>query len=154
MFTGIIENIGIVTNLKKELDNLHITVKSNLTPEKLHTLMLKNRTYSLFGHSSFLVLFAFSVIYVLERNLYADSAGYIFEMLNFERLAPQVGRLSAMIPQSITLLAIKMGLSLKTIFYFHSVSYILIFYLVWLLIHYGIKNKAVGLFLILLLLLQ
>jgi riboflavin synthase len=33
MFTGIIEDIGIVSNLKKELDNLHITIKSRLTPE-------------------------------------------------------------------------------------------------------------------------
>ncbi|MEL0651609.1 riboflavin synthase [Algibacter sp. TI.3.09] len=33
MFTGIIENIGEVSNLKKELDNLHITVKSGITSE-------------------------------------------------------------------------------------------------------------------------
>lgn len=33
MFTGIIENIGVVSNLKKELDNLHITVKSGITSE-------------------------------------------------------------------------------------------------------------------------
>ncbi|MCH4552224.1 riboflavin synthase [Aestuariibaculum lutulentum] len=33
MFTGIIEDIGVITDLKKELDNLHITVKSNITSE-------------------------------------------------------------------------------------------------------------------------
>lgn len=33
MFTGIIENIGVVTHLKKMKENLHITVKSSLTPE-------------------------------------------------------------------------------------------------------------------------
>jgi riboflavin synthase len=33
MFTGIIEDIGKVSNLKKELDNLHITVKSGITSE-------------------------------------------------------------------------------------------------------------------------
>ncbi|MBU3820501.1 riboflavin synthase [Flavobacteriaceae bacterium XHP0103] len=33
MFTGIIEDIGVVTNLKEEQDNLHITVKSTLTNE-------------------------------------------------------------------------------------------------------------------------
>ena len=33
MFTGIIEDIGEVSNLKKELDNLHITVKSGITSE-------------------------------------------------------------------------------------------------------------------------
>ena len=33
MFTGIIEDIGIITNLKEENTNLHITVKSNMTSE-------------------------------------------------------------------------------------------------------------------------
>ena len=33
MFTGIIEDIGVISNLKTELDNLHITIKSTITPE-------------------------------------------------------------------------------------------------------------------------
>ncbi|WP_412987323.1 riboflavin synthase [Pontimicrobium sp. IMCC45349] len=33
MFTGIIEDLGIVSKLEKEKDNLHITVESNITPE-------------------------------------------------------------------------------------------------------------------------
>lgn len=33
MFTGIIEEIGVVSNLKKELNNLHISIKSSITNE-------------------------------------------------------------------------------------------------------------------------
>ena len=33
MFTGIIEDLGIVTHLKQDLDNLHITIKSKITSE-------------------------------------------------------------------------------------------------------------------------
>ena len=33
MFTGIIESVGIVKNLKKEGENLHISIESNFTPE-------------------------------------------------------------------------------------------------------------------------
>ncbi len=33
MFTGIIETIGIIESLKKEGDNLHITIKSDITSE-------------------------------------------------------------------------------------------------------------------------
>ena len=33
MFTGIIEGMGTVSNLKNELDNLHITIKSDITKE-------------------------------------------------------------------------------------------------------------------------
>ncbi|GAA3592180.1 riboflavin synthase [Flavivirga amylovorans] len=33
MFTGIIEDIGVISNLKREKDNLHISIKSNITAE-------------------------------------------------------------------------------------------------------------------------
>ncbi|MFK2819028.1 riboflavin synthase [Flavobacteriaceae sp. LMIT009] len=33
MFTGIIEDIGVVKNLVDDKDNLHITIESNITPE-------------------------------------------------------------------------------------------------------------------------
>lgn len=33
MFTGIIEDMGIVTHIERELDNLHITLKSHITSE-------------------------------------------------------------------------------------------------------------------------
>jgi riboflavin synthase len=33
MFTGIIEDLGVVKHVKKDLDNLHITINSELTPE-------------------------------------------------------------------------------------------------------------------------
>lgn len=33
MFTGIIEEVGVVTGLKPDLNNLHISIKSALTPE-------------------------------------------------------------------------------------------------------------------------
>ena len=33
MFTGIIEEVGTVTSLRKEQENVHITVKSNITSE-------------------------------------------------------------------------------------------------------------------------
>ncbi|GGK14737.1 riboflavin synthase subunit alpha [Yeosuana aromativorans] len=33
MFTGIIEDMGVVTNLKHDLNNLHISIKSQLAPE-------------------------------------------------------------------------------------------------------------------------
>jgi len=33
MFTGIIENLGVVKNLERDNGNLHITVQSELTPE-------------------------------------------------------------------------------------------------------------------------
>ena len=33
MFTGIIETIGVVSNIKKDLENIHFTIKSTITNE-------------------------------------------------------------------------------------------------------------------------
>ncbi|QOD59505.1 riboflavin synthase [Polaribacter haliotis] len=33
MFTGIIETLGVVTNIEKEQENVHLTIKSNITNE-------------------------------------------------------------------------------------------------------------------------
>ncbi|MGY0407694.1 MAG: riboflavin synthase [Polaribacter sp.] len=33
MFTGIIETLGVITTIKKELENIHLTVKSSITNE-------------------------------------------------------------------------------------------------------------------------
>ena len=33
MFTGIIEDLGVITNLEQDHDNLDITIKSNFTTE-------------------------------------------------------------------------------------------------------------------------
>ena len=33
MFTGIIENLGLITNVVKEKENVHLTVKSDFTQE-------------------------------------------------------------------------------------------------------------------------
>ncbi|MFQ3305441.1 MAG: riboflavin synthase, partial [Polaribacter sp.] len=33
MFTGIIETLGVITNLVKEQENLHLTIKSSITGE-------------------------------------------------------------------------------------------------------------------------
>ena len=33
MFTGIIEQLGTVTNIRREDENVHFTVKADMTPE-------------------------------------------------------------------------------------------------------------------------
>ena len=33
MFTGIIETLGVVTNIENEQENLHLTIRSNFTSE-------------------------------------------------------------------------------------------------------------------------
>ena len=113
--------------------------------------MIKGRTYNLFGHFSFLLLFGFAINYVLERNLYADSAAYIFQIVNTQSFAPQHGRYAAIITQLLPLLAVKLGLPLKVVLMSYSISFILFFYGIWLVITYGLKNHVAGVVLILIL---
>ena len=47
MFTGIIEDLGVITNLEQDDDNLHITLKSNFTNELKEYLDSKEDNYRL-----------------------------------------------------------------------------------------------------------
>ncbi len=109
------------------------------------------RFYAIVGHSTFLVMFIFSLFYVLERNLYADSAAYIFQIINTENLAPQHGRYAAILTQILPVVGVKIGLSITGIFYLYSISFILFFYGIWLIIHYGLKHPTAGILLLLIL---
>ena len=51
MFTGIIETLGTVTNVVKELDNVHLTIKSSITNEMhVYRNTIDNNTSFLVGH--------------------------------------------------------------------------------------------------------
>jgi len=102
------------------------------------------RNYRIIGHSFFALLFLLAAIFYLERILYADSAFYLFKMIHFEQLNPETGRFSAVLTQLLPLAAIQFGLSLKTIIFLFSVSFILIYYGVYLLSVYVLKSDVAG----------
>ncbi|NRB50652.1 MAG: hypothetical protein HRU41_23490 [Saprospiraceae bacterium] len=99
------------------------------------------------GHLFFGLLLVMSLLYYQERLLHFDAANYTFQLLYFEDFYIGHGRWISAPTQLLPLLAIKMGASLRTVLLIYSASFILFYYLIYLLIVYGFRQAKVGLFL-------
>ena len=99
------------------------------------------------GHLFFGVLLLMSLLYYQERLLHFDAANYTFQLLYFEDFYIGHGRWISAPTQLLPLLAIKLGASLRTVLVIYSASFILFYYLIYLLVVYGFRQAKVGLFL-------
>lgn len=81
----------------------------------------------------------------MERAIFMDSAYQLFDMINKGSIHIPAGRYTMFIPYLIPLFAIKIGLSLKAIYIAFSISFIIIYYLIYLLSVYRLNNEAAGL---------
>lgn len=97
------------------------------------------------GHFAFLITSILVILFYKERSFFVDSGELIFEMLNEGRGKPFMGRYSMYITEIIPLLAIKAGLSLKSVLIIYSLSFIFIQYLCFLFCTYGFRNIEAGL---------
>ncbi len=97
------------------------------------------------GHLSILITAILAIIFYKERVLFADSGQLIFEMINEGKCKVFLNRYSMLISESLPWLAIKIGLPLKPILIIYSLSFILIYYLCFLLCVYVFKNIPAGL---------
>jgi hypothetical protein len=91
--------------------------------------------------------------FCLERVLYADSAYQFFKIINFEKFNIEAGRYSAILTEIIPLLAVKLGVDLPILILSFSVSFVLIYYLVYLVCVYFFKDLSAGILLLFLLVL-
>ncbi len=98
----------------------------------------------LLGHGAFLVLFFLAVFFYLERTLYVDTSYMTFNLLHYKDFFCAGQRYAAQIPQALPLLAIKLHLPLKLVLGIYSVSFILLYYLVFLIIAYVLKNDKLA----------
>lgn len=117
--------------------------------------MREKRTHSwlLLGHLSFAVLFILSILFYKERILFADSAFQFFKIVNFEKINIEASRYGAILPQLPVLLAIKLGVNLKWLTLIYSTSFILLYYIVFNICTYLLKNIVGGLAIVLTLIL-
>lgn len=113
--------------------------------------MSKEKIISLIGHLSFAILLVMSIVFAFERNLYADSSYYIFKIVNTGWFDIEHSRYSALITQLLPVAFVKLGMSLQVIIYAYSISFILLFYGIWLIINYVLKDPYIGIALLLIL---
>jgi hypothetical protein len=96
------------------------------------------------GHLSMLVTAILTLIFYKERVLYVDCGQQLFEMINDNNYKVYIARYSMVINQTIPLIAIKLNLPLKWIMIIYSMSFVIIYYICFLLSVYKLKNLAAG----------
>lgn len=96
------------------------------------------------GHVFMFFLLFMSVYFYAERALFYDSAFQFFKLINTESYNIEADRWSAILVQSLPLLAIKLGFSLKSILILGSFSYVFIGYLVFIINTYVLRNTVAG----------
>jgi hypothetical protein len=99
----------------------------------------------LLGHLSMLVTFILAIIFYQERTLYVDSGLQVFDIINNGKISILLNRYSLAISQFLPWLAFKAGLPLKYILITYSISFIIVYYICFLICIYGFKNIPAGL---------
>jgi hypothetical protein len=93
----------------------------------------------------FLVLFILALLFYLERTIFVDPCYAVFNLLYYRDYVVEAGRMAAVAPQTLALLAIKLELPLKVILAVYSMSFILLYYLIFLVIAYLFKLDRLAL---------
>lgn len=101
---------------------------------------MKKLNIFLAGHLFFLVLMLFAILHYQERMIYIDSAWYSFQLTNNEEMI--LGRPIAILTQLIPYMAVKVGVSLKTVLLLFSCSFIIAYYGIFLLIAHKLKSRT------------
>ncbi len=104
-----------------------------------------NKALIIAGHIAFLVLLYFSYHFYIERILFFDNPFYLFKIIDFEKINIEADRYGAFISQIPVLLGLKAGLPLKYLMMIYSASFILLFYLIFIICVHLLKNLAAGL---------
>ncbi|HTL81893.1 MAG TPA: hypothetical protein VL651_09330 [Bacteroidia bacterium] len=102
-----------------------------------------------FGHFVFLILLFYSIYYSTERTCYVDSAWQFFQRVNDETFVFPFMRYGVFFSEIPLFLAVKFHLPFHLLVYIFSASYIVLYYLVWRLVTYTLKNPAAGLTIVL-----
>ena len=106
---------------------------------------IKKNNYLWIGHLAFITLFVLASVFFLERVIFIDSSGFAFRLIYDQHLQFTVPRYASTIPQIFPLVAVWLHLPLKIILFIFSVSYIVLYYLIFLLTAYLLKQPKLAL---------
>jgi hypothetical protein len=111
----------------------------------------KDSEFKFLGYLSFALLFLASIYFYKERIFFADSAFQFFKIINFEKINVEAFRYGAILPEFPVLLAMKLGVNLKLLTITYSASFILLYFIIFLLCVKFLKNISAGLSIVLIL---
>ncbi|TND09647.1 MAG: hypothetical protein FD123_1004 [Bacteroidetes bacterium] len=96
------------------------------------------------GHVFFLLLFLLAMVYAVERVSHVDAAWQFWERVNGGTFVYPESRYGVILSELPLWLAVKAGLPFNALVYINSGSYIVLYYGIWLLCVYRLKNMAAG----------
>lgn len=97
------------------------------------------------GHLMFLVLFVLAALFYLERTVFLDPCYAIFNVLYYRDYITEAERYTAVLPQTLALGAMYLNLPLKMVLMLYSLSFILLYYIVYLIITYLFRLERIAL---------
>ena len=94
--------------------------------------------------STFITLLVFSILFYKERTCIIDAAYQLFSILKDDNYAIQANRFGAFFIQSFPLVGSKLGASIKTIAIMYSMSFVILPFIIFMIIHLVFKNYKVS----------
>ena len=105
---------------------------------------LKSSRLKKMGYTFWLVLLVFSIGFYEERAIFIDGAFQLFEVLNYGSLQVYAYRFTSVLTQAVPLLISKLGLPLSWSLISYSVSFIILYGIIYHLIVHYLKNDLLG----------
>ena len=110
--------------------------------------MTKIRFYC---HLGFLVFFIIAGHFYLERVIFSDSAYYLFKIVDLQNFNIEIKRYGAFPSQILTLIGLKLHFSLRTLIFIFSISFVILYYSIYIIINKVFKEAYLGIALIMIL---
>ena len=99
-------------------------------------------------HLPWFVLFALAG-FLYKARIFADSGFYVSQFINNQTFWIECQRIVLGISQLIPLIGVWIGLEIKYILILYSLSHVVFFYLLFLFVYYGLRDRRSGLLIIL-----
>ena len=109
----------------------------------------QNPAIKYFGHLAFLLMTIFAAVFYLERMIFVDPSFITFTLLDEGDYAVQVYRFGVVLTQSVPLLFHHCGASLKTILLAYSLTFPLLYWLIYTILVHLLRAERAGMALLL-----
>ncbi len=122
------------------------TTSGSTDPDQ-NTPQILRRCFQI-GILGYLMLFALSLLFYLERTVFIDIAYHLFHIIKDDSVAIQNYRFGSAITQVFPLLATQLKLPLDSVLQIYSGCFILVYFLCYLVIGVGLKDYKLALVLL------
>jgi hypothetical protein len=99
-------------------------------------------------HLPWLILFALAT-YLYKARIFADSGFYFSQFINNQSFWIECNRIVLAISQIIPLIGVWTGIQIRYILILYSLSHVVFFYILFLFVYYGLRDRRSGLLIIL-----